>query len=129
MLLKGNVKSFSCYLNKSNTFWLITLAIHADKSISKSEELSELKYKEKQPRYCNSAVTLRVENFSDLEVAEKLFNRIIYIEVTDFASKYVYTGGEASYTYLLNEFLTEKEYHERFFVLLENKAQSNKIGN
>jgi hypothetical protein len=124
MLLSGNVKNFSCYLTKNSTFWLITLAIHTDKSISNSEELTDLKYKEKQPKFCNSAVTLRTENFADIEVAKQLFKRIIYVEVTDFASKY----GETSYTYLIKEFLGDKEYHDRFFVAREKKALTKTIG-
>ena len=113
MLISGILKSFNCYLSKSedkNVFYL-NFEVNTDKSIIKSLEL-----KQPQPKYCSSAVNLKKVGGGVKEISFFL-KRECFFEIS---VNFEQIGVNGSYT--INKLLTEREFYNQYFSEIDRKS-------
>jgi hypothetical protein len=113
MLLSGILKSFNCYLSRTedkNIFYL-TFEVNTNKSI-----IQKLEFKQPQPKYCTSAVNLKKVG-GGLENISHFLKRECFFDVSD---NFEQTGVHGCYT--INKLLTERQFFNKYYSEIDQKS-------
>ena len=118
MLLSGILKSFNCYLSKTedkNIFYL-NFEVNTDKSFTQ-----KLEFKQPQPKYCTSAVNLKKIG-GGLESISHFLKCECFFEVSD---NFEQTGAHGCYT--IYKLLTERQFYNKYYSEIDRESDSKGI--
>ena len=113
MILSGILKSFNCYLSKTedkNVFYL-NFEVNKEKSITQ-----KLEFKQSQPKYCSTVVNLKKIGGGVKDITQFL-KRECFFEISD---NFEVSGANGSYT--ITKLLTERQFYNQYFSEIDRKS-------